>query len=352
MAKRESEAGGTAKGVKKAKKAPAKAPENVLRDPIERQPIHSGDRTFKVAYWNMGGIRSSLKKRPEIYETLLKAADSPEVIFLAEHKLQPDDVPGVEKELFALWPGYRAIWNCSARKGYSGVVALIKEDVLGPLKPASIKNKTIEVSTPESHLDTYEIKSVHRGLGIPPVQSEYNTEGRVLTLNLAKPDMYVVVSYVPNSGAGLKRIDYRINEWEKDMRGYLTELAKEKPVAYVGDMNVAHLDLDIWNAGAKHLEKNAGTTTIERNAFGQMLSECDYVDGFRHFHPEAAGHFTFWSVRSRNKPSNRGLRLDYTLVSRSMVDGSAGAQLADAYILGEVCASFGDHCAVGMTVKY
>ena len=82
------------------------------------------------------------------------------------------------------------------------------------------------------------------------MQSEYNTEGRVLTLNLAKPDMYVVVSYVPNSGAGRKRIDYRINEWEKDMRGYLTELAKEKPVAYVGDMNVAHLDLDIWKAGA------------------------------------------------------------------------------------------------------
>ena len=65
------------------------------------------------------------------------------------------------------------------------------------------------------------------------------------------------MAYVPNSGAGLKRIDYRIQKWEADVRNYLNDLAKKKHVCYIGDMNVAHLDEDIWNPHAKHLEKNA-----------------------------------------------------------------------------------------------
>ena len=113
---------------------------------------------------------------------------------------------------------------------------------------------------------------------------------------------------------------------------------------------------DIWNPEAKHLEKNAGTTTIERNAFTQMLEDCDFVDGFRHFHPEAKGNYTFWSVRARNRPHNRGLRLDYTLVSKDMVreqeSGGEGVRLADAYIAGDVCASHGDHCAIAMVLEY
>lgn len=36
-------------------------------------------------------------------------------------------------------------------------------------------------------------------------------EGRILTVELA--DCFLVGVYVPNSGEGLKRLDYRINEW-------------------------------------------------------------------------------------------------------------------------------------------
>ena len=196
------------------------------------------------AYWNMGGIRSSLQKRPELFERLLETTNRPEVIVLAEHKLQPveKDVKAVEKDLAAIFPGYRCIWNCSVRKGYSGVVALVREEVLS-LKPAALSNMTVEVETPPENSKKYQILSCHRGLGIPPIQSDYNTEGRVLTLNFSRPNFYLVVSYVPNSGAGLKRLDYRIGTWESDCREYLKKLSEEKPVAYIGDMNVAHLDL-------------------------------------------------------------------------------------------------------------
>ena len=252
-----------------------------------------------------------------------------------------------------VFPNYRPIWACATdKKGYSGLVTLIKKDVVEPIGAHSLRNATVKVETPQKSLEKYELVSAHRGLGMPPNQSEYNSEGRVITLNLAKPNVYLVFSYVPNSGDGLKRLRYRIDTWEADCREYLQQLAKEKPVCYVGDLNVAHLDSDIWNAGAKHLEKSAGTTTEERNNFSKLL-DCGFVDGFRHFHPDAKGHFTYWSVRARNKPHNRGLRLDYTVVSESLVnDSNASIQLADAFLDKDLCAPHGDHCAVGMVVKY
>ena len=57
------------------------------------------------------------------------------------------------------------------------------------------------------------------------------------------------------------------------------------------------------------------------------------VDGFRHVHPNAQGQFTYWSQRARNRPRNRGLRIDYALVS---------AGLATSGALVDVLASFRD----------
>ena len=78
------------------------------------------------------------------------------------------------------------------------------------------------------------------------------------------------------------------------------ELEKTKPVVYGGDLNVAHLDGDIWNLEAKHIPKSAGTTPEERTAFGQLLGG-GFKDSFRFFHPEAEHCYTYWSVRAGNR---------------------------------------------------
>ena len=57
-------------------------------------------------------------------------------------------------------------------------------------------------------------------------------------------------------------------------------------------------------------------------------------------------------TRARNRPHNRGLRLDYTIASEGMLDASSDVQMADAFILDDICAGHGDHCGVGVTVKY
>lgn len=47
------------------------------------------------------------------------------------------------------------------------------------------------------------------GLG----QAEHDGEGRVVTAEFE--DCYVVNVYTPNSGDGLKRLDYRVGAWDK-----------------------------------------------------------------------------------------------------------------------------------------
>ena len=49
------------------------------------------------------------------------------------------------------------------------------------------------------------------------------------------------------AGMTLERLDYRVEQWDKALLQYLKTLEKTKPVVFTGDLNVAHLDLDIYN---------------------------------------------------------------------------------------------------------
>lgn len=69
------------------------------------------------------------------------------------------------------------------------------------------------------------------------------------------------------------------------MRRYLEFLRQRKPVIFLGDLNVGHLDLDIHNPDAKHIDKQAGLTPAERDSFTMLLSDGAFVDGFRYFYP-------------------------------------------------------------------
>ena len=175
-------------------------------------------------------------------------------------------------------------------------------------------------------------------------------EGRTITLAL--DGLSVVAAYVPNSGQSLDRLSYRTDTWEPAMLAHLQKLEATAPCVLFGDLNVAHLDADIWNVGAKHLVKSAGTTPQERAAFGKLL-DAGYVDAFRHLHPDATGCFSYWSTRSGNQHLNRGLRLDYAVVSASLAgagDGKAAWAVHDCQALAEYAPN-GDHCPTLVTFK-
>ena len=299
-----------AKGPTTGQKAAAAGQGAVPRDETPRKPLVDGG--VRLVHWNVSGLAALLKdeaKRARL--TRLIDEERPDVLAISEHKISEQKHAAAKADLAAAVPGFSAHWAiCTAKNGYSGVVCLVRDGV--------------------------EI------VGEPQIDSVCSSlhEGRTVTLELS--DCFAIAAYVPNSGQKLERLDYRIGTWEPAMRSHLETLGKKKPVVLFGDLNVGHLDADIWNVKAKHIPKSAGLTPKERAAFGQMLEEGPYVDCFRQLWPEANGCFSFWSTRSGNEVLNRGLRLDYAVASASVMDGSGPLSLHDCAILYDY-APRGDH---------
>ena len=129
--------------------------------------------------------------------------------------------------------------------------------------------------------------SVSYGMGI----DEYDTEGRLITAEFA--DFYIITCYTPNSQQELKRLDFRV-KWENELRKYIAELEKMKPVILCGDLNVAHQEIDLKNP--KTNRKNAGFTDEEREEMTKLLNQ-GYIDTFRYLHPDVTGEYSWWSYR-------------------------------------------------------
>jgi len=325
--------------------------EPLMQTEIERLYSTNGagaGSNFKAISWNIAGMRSFYEKNISSLEALIET-ESPDVLILQEHKLQEGNVADFTAKLKNKFPQYVTVRFAvsTAKKGYSGVVALCKateKKAAGEKQQVSLDAMLGGAKSPakSNRYAGPKLLSISEGLG----SRGYTDEGRSLTLEY--DNFYVVTAYVPNSGQDLKRLDYRIGNWEKDMRAHLAELDAKKPVIYLGDLNVAHLDEDIWNVGAAHIKKSAGTTPQERKAFGVMLEENNLHDAFRFLHKDVKGWFSYWSVRAGNRPYNKGLRLDYTLASKRMFDATSDVSIADSFILDKITGS--DHAPVGITL--
>ena len=141
--------------------------------------------------------------------------------------------------------------------------------------------------------------------------------------------------YTPNSQRDLARLSYRL-EWEEELRAYLIQLDKEKPIVYCGDLNVAHSSIDLRNP--KSNEGNSGFTVEEREKMTTLLNS-GFVDSFRYMYPDAEGAYTWWSYMARVRERNIGWRIDYFIVSERL-----RSQIKAAEIHSEVLGS--DHCPI------
>ncbi|CAE7276398.1 ARP [Symbiodinium microadriaticum] len=267
--------------------------------------------SLKVLSWNVAGLRSMLKRDDGAELFAVVKDEQPDIIILQEHKLQDVHVPKHEPSVLRIFdeacPGkrpYRATWAVSSqRKGYSGTCAIYHSDAGGGVL----------------------------GVTTGGVDKVDQSEGRSVCLNLGC-GLRVVGVYVPNSGQNLSRLDYRVKEWDRNLQSYMAE-GTGSGVLLCGDLNVAHEDIDIWNAATPRIRKQAGTTPQERESFSRFLSELDMVDAFRWRYPDVPDAYTFWSRRLRHREVNKGLRLDYFLVSRALAKGTSQATLDDCRIL-------------------
>lgn len=168
--------------------------------------------------------------------------------------------------------------------------------------------------------------------------TDHDTEGRVITAEF--PDFYLVNTYVPNSGRGLVRLDYR-QTWDADFLKYLKNLDQSKPVILTGDLNVAHQPIDLANDKSNY-NKTAGYTQIEIDGLQNLLNE-GWVDSFRQLHPETVA-YTYWNYMFKARERNVGWRIDYFIVSSRLMP-----KVKDSYMLPEVMGS--DHCPIVLIVE-
>lgn len=250
---------------------------------------------MKLISWNVNGLRACIKKG---FIDFLASADA-DILCLQETKMQ-------EGQEIIETPGYHQFWCSAEKKGYSGTLTLTKEKPL----------------------------SVSYGIGI----DIHDHEGRAVTAEFN--DFYLVNFYVPNSQDQLKRLAYRM-QWEDDVRDYLSQLRKSKPVIVCGDMNVAAEEIDLKNP--KTNRKNAGFSDEEREKFRQLKAS-GFIDTFRYFYPDLEGVYSWWSYRFNARKNNAGWRIDYFLASEELE-----SRLSDAKILTDVMGS--DHCPVVLELK-
>lgn len=249
---------------------------------------------MKFVSWNVNGLRACVGKG---FAEAFAALDA-DFFCLQETKMQ-------HGQLDLKFPGYGSWWNYAEKKGYSGTAVYARHEPL----------------------------DVTLGMGI----DEHDHEGRVLTLEMEK--FYLVTVYTPNSQDELRRLNYRM-EWEEAFRNYLQELSSKKPVVVCGDMNVAHEDIDLKNP--KTNRRNAGFTDEEREKFGMLLNS-GFVDTFRHLNPKLEGAYSWWSYRFHAREKNAGWRIDYFLISQSLLP-----LLKSASIHSEIYGS--DHCPVELVL--
>lgn len=249
---------------------------------------------MKLISWNVNGIRACVNKGFKDFFEEINA----DIFCIQETKCQ---INQIELE----FEGYKSFWNSAEKKGYSGTAIYTKE------KPISVKY----------------------GIGI----EQHDKEGRVITLEFKK--FFMVNIYTPNSKRGLERLEYR-QVWEDEIRKYLLDLNKIKPVIMCGDLNVAHNEIDLKNP--KTNRRNAGFTDEEREKMTQLL-ESGFTDSFRYLYPDKKEAYSWWSYMGRAREKNVGWRIDYFIVSKNIEN-----KIKEAKIHSKIMGS--DHCPVELEI--
>ena len=233
----------------------------------------------KVATWNVNGIRA----RVEAVGGWL-ARHRPDVLCLQETKVVDEDFPF--EELTRL--GYRV--KVSGQAGYNGVA--------------------IAALTPIDELSV--------GL----YDDAAHAERRVMSATIA--GVRIVNVYVPNGkSVELPSFTEKLRFYERLRVTLDTREDADKDLVLCGDFNVARDERDVYDPvrlrGRLHFHPD------EHRALDRVL-DFGLCDAYRAL-DDRGGRYSWWDYRGGDFRSNRGLRIDYVFVTRSMVARLRNAEI-------------------------
>ncbi len=265
---------------------------------------------IKIASWNVNSINARL-------ENLLfwLQQTKPDVALLQEIKCEENNFPlqaisdlGYNVEIFG-------------QKSYNGVAILSK----------------------------FPLEDVVKNFDKNDQQSRY-IEALVCLPNQA---IRVASIYVPNGGAELLP-NQKANESDKflykmrffdQLHNHLQNLFKHNEIAvFGGDYNVGAADIDVYDP--KNLKGTICFHIDEQKKFRRILN-LGYLDSFRMLNPTTQ-NFSWWDYRGNSWNYNKGMRIDYLLVSPKAADCLRQAFMDDKMMMERPKPS--DHCPVVLTL--
>jgi len=253
---------------------------------------------MRITTWNINGLRAALRKGTADWWDSYK----PDILCLQEIRSRPDQLTADQR---AQLESVHFEWNPAQRPGYSGVATFSR--------PQPLASQT--------------------GLG----EERFDIEGRVIQTRFQ--DFILFNIYFPNGGRDHSRVGYKL-----EFYAYLLEICDRmheagQQIVICGDFNTAHQEIDLKNH--KQNENTTGFLPDERAWIDKYL-EHGFVDSFRELYPDRE-QYSWWTYRANARQRNIGWRLDYFLVSESLMP-----RVEDVVIHDDVLGS--DHCPVTMII--
>lgn len=186
------------------------------------------------------------------------------------------------------------------KKGYAGVTTLVRKNI-------------------DNQIITEDCDPLGINIGL----NEYGY-GRAVLLEFKKFFLFNV--YSVNSGNKEKeRLLY-----ERNLNFYVKCLQKQKPVVICGDLNVCATELDYWGNYEKAKDSMPGLMKFEIEKFDELINEHKLYDTYRLKNGHKREYSWFSGMRRKtDKLSTHGWRLDYFLVSESLIDDIEDSQILE-----------------------
>jgi exodeoxyribonuclease-3 len=230
---------------------------------------------FRLVTLNVNGIRSAANKG--FVEWAERAAA--DCMAVQELKAQSEDV----QDRLDKVAGLQGHFHFAEKKGYSGVAMFCKK-------------------TPSD---------VITGIG----HKEFDAEGRWVEVRYDTPKrkLSLISCYFPSGSSSEERQQAKFRFLAR-MAPHLKKLQATREFILVGDVNIAHHEIDLKNWRGNR--KNSGFLPEERAWMTQLL-ETGLVDVFRTLNPHPE-QYTWWSNRGQAWAKNVGWRIDYHLATPAL----------------------------------
>lgn len=258
---------------------------------------------FRLITLNLNGIRSAASKG---FVEWAEQAGA-DCMGVQEVKAQADQVSGRFDSLGAL----RGHFHFAQKKGYSGVGLYTRK------APSAV------------------ITGFDGG--------EFDEEGRYVEarFDTSRRKFSVISCYFPSGSSGEDRQQAKFR-FLAAVYPHLMKLRAEREFVLVGDINIAHREIDLKNW--KSNQKNSGFLPEERAWLDQLFGSGGLVDVFRTLNDQPE-QYTWWSNRGQAWAKNVGWRLDYQIATPKIGRTARAASIHTA-------SRFSDHAPLTIDYDY